>query len=42
MEADGDPSVFNMSLKVLRPKDGKMMKLIKYSLSDGTATTVED
>lgn len=32
MEADGDPSVFNMSLKVLRPKDGVMMKLIKYTV----------
>lgn len=32
MEADGDPSVFNMSLKVLRPKDGVMMKLVKYSV----------
>lgn len=37
MEADGDPSVFNMSLKVLRPRDGVMMKLIKYTV-DGTAT----
>lgn len=32
MEAEGDPSTFNMNLKVLRPKDGKMMKLIKYNL----------
>lgn len=32
MEAEGDPSVFNMSLRVLRPADGKMMKLIKYNL----------
>ena len=30
MEADGDPSVFDMSLKVLRPKKGEMMKLIRY------------
>lgn len=30
MEAEGDPSTFNMSLKVLRPDDGKMMKLVKY------------
>lgn len=34
LEAEGDPSVFNMSLKVLRPADGKMMKLIKYNLLD--------
>lgn len=32
MEAEGDPSTFNMNLKVLRPKDGKMMKLVKYNL----------
>lgn len=31
MEADGDPSVFNMNLRVLRPDDGKMMKLIRYT-----------
>lgn len=36
LEAEGDPSVFNMSLKVLRPADGIMMKLIKYELSGGT------
>lgn len=35
LEAEGDPSVFNMSLKVLRPVDGVMMKLVKYSLQDG-------
>lgn len=32
LEAEGDPSVFNMSLRVLRPADGKMMKLVKYSV----------
>ena len=36
LEAEGDPSVFNMSLKVLRPVDGIMMKLIKYELTGGT------
>ena len=35
LEAEGDPSVFNMSLKVLRPADGVMMKLVKYNLVDG-------
>ena len=34
LEAEGDPSVFNMSLKVLRPSNGKMMKLVKYELVD--------
>jgi hypothetical protein len=33
LEAEGDPSVFNMNLKVLRPKDGVMMKLVKYNLT---------
>ena len=32
MEAEGDPSTFSMNLKVLRPADGQMMKLIKYNL----------
>ena len=36
LEAEGDPSVFNMNLKVLRPADGVMMKLVKYDLA-GTA-----
>lgn len=31
MEAEGDPSTFNMSLKVLRPLSGEMMKLVKYA-----------
>ena len=33
LEAEGDPSVFNMNLRVLRPADGVMMKLVKYGLS---------
>lgn len=32
LEAEGDPSVFNMSLRVLRPADGVMMKLVKYDV----------
>lgn len=36
LEAEGDPSVFNMSLKVLRPDDGVMMKLVKYDLTSGS------
>lgn len=35
LEAEGDPTVFSMSLKVLRPKDGVMMKLVQYAI--GTA-----
>ncbi len=34
LEAEGDPSVFNMSLRVMRPADGKMMKLVKYDVAD--------
>ena len=40
LEADGDPSVFNMNLRVLRPKDGTMMKLVKYDIEGGSAVTV--
>ena len=40
LEAEGDPSVFNMSLKVLRPADGVMMKLIKYELAGGADVEV--
>ena len=32
LEAEGDPSVFNMNLTVLRPEDGEMMKLVQYDL----------
>ena len=43
LEAEGDPSVFNMNLKVLRPADGIMMKLVKYELAEtGTAKTAAD
>lgn len=41
LEAEGDPSVFNMSLKVLRPADGNMMKLVKYELF-GTGTEASE
>ena len=37
LEAEGDPSVFNLSLKVLRPDDGVMMKLVQYNPDGGTA-----
>ena len=40
LEAEGDPSVFNMSLRVMRPDDGIMMKLVKYDLANGTDATV--
>lgn len=34
MEAEGDPSVFDMSLRVLRDDDGNMIKFVKYNLGD--------
>lgn len=39
LEAEGDPSVFNLNLKVLRPESGPMMQLIQYNLK---AATEED
>lgn len=35
MEAEGDPSVFSMSVDVLRSGDSEMMRLIKYSVNEG-------
>jgi len=32
MQAEGDPSVFNLNLQVLRPASGAMMKLVKYDI----------
>ena len=32
LEAEGDPSTFNMNLTVLRPEDGNMMILNQYDL----------
>lgn len=37
LEAEGDPSTFNMNLTVLRPEDGDMMKLVQYDLEDPSA-----
>ena len=39
LEAEGDPSVFNLSLKVLRPADGIMMKLVQYNPDGGDVET---
>ncbi len=32
LEAEGDPTVFNLNLTVLRPDDGVMVKLIQYDV----------
>ena len=37
LEAEGDPTVFAMSLKVLRPKNGTMMQLVQYNIVDEEA-----
>ena len=37
LEAEGDPSVFNMNLTVLRPESGEMMKLVQYDLTGQVA-----
>ena len=42
LEAEGDPSVFNMNLRVMRPADGKMMKLVKYDLTGDAGENAED
>ena len=40
LEAEGDPSVFNMSLRVLRPSNGKMMQLVKYDFGESENLTL--
>ena len=37
LEAEGDPTTFNMNLTVLRPESGEMMKLVQYDLSAPSA-----
>ena len=34
LEAEGDPTTFNMNLTVLRPENGEMMKLVQYDLTN--------
>ena len=38
LEAEGDPTVFNMTMKVLRPDDGVMMKLTQFNLDETPVT----
>lgn len=37
LEAEGDPTVFNMTLRVMRSSKGEMMKLIKYDFNTAAA-----
>lgn len=40
LEAEGDPSVFDMTLRVMRPENGEMMKLLQYDIA--SAEDIED
>lgn len=42
MQAEGDPSTFTMTLRVLRPEDGNMLKLIRYPKTAETGTADEN
>ena len=42
LEAEGDPSTFEMTLNVLRDDSGDMMKLIRYGGASASATTSGD
>ena len=37
MEAEGDPSVFDITLTVLKADNGSMMSLVKYDIGSGAA-----
>lgn len=41
LEAEGDPSVFNMNLTVLKPVSGSMMRLVQYDLTNEAGSTTE-
>ena len=41
LEAEGEPTTFNMSLKVLRREDGVMMKLTEYDITHNIYDKVE-
>lgn len=41
LEAEGDPSVFDMNLRVMRPEDGTMMGLVQYTMSADKGTDEE-
>lgn len=39
LEAEGDPSIFNMSVEVLRADNADMIELVKYDLTDDSLAT---
>lgn len=42
LEAEGDPSVFNLNLRVLRGDNGQMMKLVKYDLTESVDQAADE
>lgn len=42
LEAEGDPSVFNLNLRVLRGEGGQMMKLVKYNLTESAGQAADE
>ena len=40
MEADGDPATFSMTVNCLKANDGSMLKLVKYTLGEGTGESI--
>ena len=42
LEAEGDPSVFNLNLRVLRGEGGQMMKLVKYDLTESVGQAADE
>lgn len=42
LQADGEPTTFNMSLQVLRKEDGEMMRLTKYNIDKDNIVVVDD
>ena len=40
LEAEGEPSVFNMNLTVLRPESGEMMRLVQYDLQENLSLVI--
>jgi hypothetical protein len=42
LEAEGDPTTFNMSLQVLRPESGEMMQFIKYEFYNDESSDEND
>jgi len=39
MESEGDPSVFDMNITVLKADNGSMMSLVRYDIGDAAAAT---